>query len=240
MHTLVDWRMVRVRSDAAVQKREAAPSGKDDTPKKADDDTPKRAPRDYSAVGKEAKKAGNWIKSYVDRHPEDNYHIKAMITTRAFMPKAQRQHALHIPDTCKGLYNLPNSWVDACYYFHDEAWRHWLDHFRHSKGGIVRKGWFFITGLHKSMEVPEPVHVPALMRLFEMRIEKMKETRADVLLEHVQDETDGATVDFSKIGAFAINCNGKGEGVSIEHVTSNTIVVSLFVFKHNNCVPQLL
>jgi len=78
------------------------------------------------------------------------------------------------------------------------------------------------------------------MRFFEMRIEKYKETRADVLLEHVQDDTDGATVDFSKIGAFAINCNGKGEGVSIEHVTSNTIVVSLFVFKHNNCVPQLL
>ena len=236
MHTLVDCRMVRVRSDAAAEKIPAStPRGKDDTPKK-DDDTPKRAPRDYSAVGKEAKKAGTWIKSYVDPHPEDNYNIKAMITTRAFMPKAQRQSALHIPDASKSLANLPNAWVDNVYYFHNDAWRHWLDVFRHSKGGIVRKGWFFITGLHKSMEVPEPVYVPAFMRLLELRVLRYAGTRADALLEAVQDETEGATVDFSKIGAFAINCNGKGEGVSIEHVTSNTVVVASpnCCFKHTN------
>ena len=101
--------MVRVRSDAAVQKREAAPCGKDDTPKKADDDTPKRAPRDYSAVGKEAKKAGTWIKSYVDRHPAGKYNTKEMITTRSFLPRAQRQGALIIPATCRSLANFPSA-----------------------------------------------------------------------------------------------------------------------------------
>ncbi len=222
--------MVRVRSDASSsQLVPASQPRKEETTAPKDDDTPKRAPRDNTAVGKEAKKAGTWIKSYVDRHPEDNYNIKAMIVTRSFLPKSQRQGALHIPDTCSSLANLPNAWVDNVYYFRNEAWRHWLDVFRHSKGGIVRKGWFFIVGLHKSMEVPEPVYAPAFMRLLELRVLRYAGSRADVLLEAVQDDTEGSTVDFSKIGAFAINANGKGEGVSIEHVTSATIVVTSIV-----------